>query len=106
MQFFLNNIAFVQPVIYLLELFFACSLACGFAVRFTGIVAALFVVNLLFGLYNDPTEWVWTYVGIACAHGMFAVDQAGQTLGLDHLLRLKRILPANLRLAQIYALAS
>jgi hypothetical protein len=106
MQVFLNNIALVQPVIYLLELFFAFSLACGFAVRFTGILAALFIVNLLFGLYNDPTEWVWTYVGIACAHGMFAVDSAGQSLGLDHLLRLKRILPAHSRLSQLHALAS
>ena len=106
MQFFLTNIALVQPVIYLLELFFAFSLACGFAVRFTGVVAALFIVNLLFGLYNDPTEWVWTYVGIACAHGMFAADSAGQSLGLDRLLRLKPILPANSRLAQLHALAS
>jgi hypothetical protein len=106
MQFFLSNIALVQPAIYLLELFFAFSLACGFAVRFTGIVAALFIVNLLFGLYNDPTEWVWTYVGIACAHGMFAADCAGQSLGLDHLLRIKRILPARSRLAQLHALAS
>jgi hypothetical protein len=106
MQVFLNHIALVQPVIYLLELFFAFSLACGFAVRFTGVLAALFIVNLLFGLYNDPTEWVWTYVGIACAHGMFAVDGAGQSLGLDHLLRLKRILPANSRLSQLHALAS
>jgi hypothetical protein len=106
MQVFLNNIALVQPVIYLLELFFAFSLACGFAVRFTGVLASLFIINLLFGLYNDPTEWVWTYVGIACAHGMFAVDNAGQSLGLDHVLRLKPILPANSRLAKLYALAS
>jgi hypothetical protein len=106
MQFFLNHIAVVQPVIYLLELFFAFSLACGFAVRFTGIVAALFIVNLLFGLYNDPTEWVWTYVGIACAHGMFAVDSAGQSLGLDRVLRLKPVLPAGSKLVQLHALAS
>ncbi len=69
-------------------------------------MAALFIVNLLFGLYNDPTEWVWTYVGIACAHGMFAVDSAGQSLGLDHLLGFKRILPAHSRLAKLHALAS
>jgi hypothetical protein len=106
MQFFLVHIALVQPVIYLLELFFAFSLACGFAVRLTGVVAALFIINLLFGLYNDPTEWVWTYVGIACAHGMFAVEGAGQSLGLDHLMRLKRILPANGRLAKLHALAA
>jgi hypothetical protein len=106
MQFFLNHIAVVQPLVYLLEVFFAASLACGFAVRFTGVVAALFIVNLLFGLYNDPTEWVWTYVGIACAHGMFAADGAGQSLGLDRVLRLKPILPARSRLVRLYALAS
>jgi hypothetical protein len=106
MQFFLVHIALVQPLVYLLELFFAFSLACGFAVRFTGVVAALFVVNLLFGLYNDPTEWVWTYVGIAAAHGMFAADGAGQSLGLDRVLRLKPILPAGSPVGQIYALAS
>jgi hypothetical protein len=63
-------------------------------------------VNLLFGLYNDPTEWVWTYVGIAAAHGMFAADGAGQSLGLDRVLRLKPILPAGSPVGQIYALAS
>ncbi len=87
MQVFLNHIALVQPLVYLLEVFFAASLAFGFAVRFTGVVAALFILNLLVGLYNDPTEWVWTYVGIAAAHGMFAADGAGRSLGLDFLLR-------------------
>jgi hypothetical protein len=89
MQFFLDHIALVQPLVYLLEVFFAASLAFGFAVRFTGVVAALFILNLLIGLYNDPTEWVWTYVGIMCAHGMFAADGAGRSLGLDHLWRQK-----------------
>jgi hypothetical protein len=87
MQVFLNHIALVQPLVCMLEVFFAASLALGFAVRFTGTLAALFVLNLLVGLYNDPTEWVWTYVGIMCAHGMFAADGAGRSLGLDFLLR-------------------
>ncbi len=106
MQVFLSNIALVQAPICLLELFFAASLACGFAVRFTGIVAALFIFNLLVGLYNDPTEWVWTYVGIMCAHGMFAADNAGRSLGLDYLLRRHTVFAPGSRLAQIYALAS
>lgn len=93
MQFFLARIAYVQPLVCLLEMFFAASLAFGFAVRFTGILAALFVFNLLIGLYNDPTEWVWTYVGIICAHGMFAADGAGRSLGVDALLR-PRLSPA------------
>jgi hypothetical protein len=96
MQFFLTNIALVQPLVYLLELFFAFSLSCGFAVRFSGTVGALFIINLLFGLYNDPTEWVWTYVGLAFMNGMFALDGAGRSLGLDHLLVRRRVLPAQL----------
>jgi hypothetical protein len=106
MQVFLNHIAIVQPMIYLLEVFFAASLALGFAVRFTGVVAALFIFNLLIGLYNDPTEWVWTYVGIMCAHGMFAADGAGQSLGLDHLLSRRPVFAPRSKLGQIYALVS
>ena len=52
----------------------------------------LFIFNLLIGLYNDPTEWPWTYVGVICAHGMFAVAQAGRSLGIDNLLA-KRLIP-------------
>ena len=86
MQLLLDHLALVQPLIYLLEVFFTASLMLGFMVRLTGIVAALFTLNLLVGLYNDPTEWPWTYVGIICAHGMFAASQAGRSLGLDNLL--------------------
>ena len=86
MQMFLDHIALVQPVIYLLEVFFTASLMLGFMVRLSGILAALFTLNLLIGLYNDPTEWPWTYVGIICAHGMFAATHAGRSLGIDNLL--------------------
>ncbi len=106
MQLFLTNIAFVQPVIYLLEVFFAASLAFGFAVRFTGILAALFIFNLLVGLYNDPTEWVWTYVGIMCAHGMFAASNAGQCLGLDYVLRTRQVFAPQSKLGRLHALVS
>jgi hypothetical protein len=105
MQFFLTNIAFVQPLVYLLEVFFAASLAFGFAVRLSGALAALFTFNLLIGLYNDPTEWVWTYVGIICAHGMFAASGAGQSLGLDFLFRRAAMFGGS-RVARLYALAS
>jgi uncharacterized membrane protein YphA (DoxX/SURF4 family) len=92
MQLFLDHIALVQPLIYLLEIFFAASLMLGFLVRLSGVVAALFTLNLLIGLYNDPAEWPWTYVGIICANGMFAASQAGRSLGLDNLLA-KRLIP-------------
>ncbi len=102
MQFFLNQIAFVQPLVCLLEMFFAASLALGFAVRFTGMLAALFVFNLLIGLYNDPTEWVWTYVGIIAAHGMFAATGAGRSLGLDAVVKISSPAPV----ARLYAVVS
>ena len=92
MQFFLSHIVYVQPLVYLLEVFFAASLMLGLMVRLSSTLAALFTLNLLIGLYNDPTEWPWTYMGIICAHGMFAVTQAGRSLGLDNLVA-KRMLP-------------
>ena len=58
----------------------------GFMMRLAGVVGVLFILNLLIGLYNDPTEWPWTYVGIICTHGMFAVAQAGRSFGIDNLL--------------------
>src|ERR1700733_13544131 len=62
------------------------------AVRLAGVVGVLFILNLLIGLYNDPTEWPWTYVGIICSHGMFAMAQAGRSFGIDNLLA-KRLIP-------------
>ena len=88
MQVFLDHIALVQPLVYLSEVFFTASLMLGLLVRLSGTLAALFTLNLLIGLYNDPTEWPWTYVGIIAAHAMFAVTGAGRSLGLDNLLRL------------------
>jgi len=90
MQLLLSHIALVQPLVYLLEVYFTASLMLGFMVRLTGVVAALFGLNLLGGLYNDPTEWPWTYVGIICARGMFAASQACRSL--DNLLA-KRLVP-------------
>ena len=92
MQLLLDHLALVQPLIYMLDVFFTASLMLGFMVRLTGIVAASFTLNLLVGLYDDPTEWPWTYVGIICAHGMFAASQAGRSLGLDNLLA-QRLIP-------------
>jgi uncharacterized membrane protein YphA (DoxX/SURF4 family) len=92
MQLVLDHIAQVQPLVYLLEIYFTASLMLGLMVRLTGVVAALFTLNLLIGLYNDPTEWPWTYVGIICARGMFATNHAGRSLGLDNLLA-KRLIP-------------
>jgi uncharacterized membrane protein YphA (DoxX/SURF4 family) len=93
MSVFVAHVAVVQPLVYLLEIFFTVSLMLGFAVRLTGIVAALFVLNLWIGLYNDPTEWAWTYIAIVVAHGMMTATEAGRSLGLDELVRRRPIGP-------------
>ena len=105
---FVPNIAIVQPLVYLLEVFFAASLMLGFAVRLSGMLAVLFTLNLWVGLYNDPTEWAWTYIGIVMAHGMFVVAEAGRSLGLDQLLRngLGRFRLSGGVVSQAYRLAS
>lgn len=87
---FLNHIAVMQPLVYLSEMFFAASLMLGFLIRLSGTLAALSTLNLLIGLYNDPTEWPWTYVGIIAAHAMFVLTGAGRSLGVDNLVRSER----------------
>jgi len=106
MQFFLDHIAIVDPLVCTLELGLAASFALGFAVRLSGLVAALFIFNLLIGLYNDPTEWVWTYVGIMCAHGMFSASSAGRSLGLDYLLARRKVFAPCSRVARLHALVA
>jgi uncharacterized membrane protein YphA (DoxX/SURF4 family) len=108
MQAFASHVGLVQPLVYLLEIAFTASLVLGFAVRLSGIVAVLFTLNLLIGLYNDPTEWVWTYVGIIMAHGMFAASRAGRSLGLDNLLtrRPVSVLANDGLIARLYRFAS
>ena len=84
---FLPYIALLQPAVYLTEIFFTVTLSLGVAVRFASVAAVLFTVHLWIGLYNDPTEWPWTYIAIIVAHGMFMAAEAGRSLGLDNLLR-------------------
>ncbi len=86
MRVFLANIAIAGPMVFLLEVFLTASLMLGVMVRVSGTIAALFTLNLLFSLYNDPSEWPWTYVGIIIAHGLLATVQAGRSLGVDNLL--------------------
>lgn len=83
----LPNIALLQPAVYALEIAFTLSLSLGIFVRFFGLAAVLFTAHLWIGLYNDPTEWAWTYIAIMVSHGMFVASEAGRSLGLDHLLR-------------------
>lgn len=91
MQIFASHIVVVQPLVYLTELFITASLMLGAMVRLSAVLAILFTLNLLIGLYNDPTEWAWTYLAIICAHAMFAITQAGRSLGLDNLIAQRQV---------------
>jgi hypothetical protein len=108
MQVFLDHIALVQPLVFLLETALALSLMLGFTVRLAGVVGVPFILNLLIGPYNDPTEWPRNYVGIIRTHGMFAVAQAGHSFGIDNLLAKCLIpgLPYDGPVARAIALAS
>ena len=108
MQIFVSHIAIAQPLVYLLEVFFTASLMLGFAVRLSGVLAALFTFNLMIGLWNDPTEWPWTYIGIIFTYIQFAMFGAGRSLGLDHVMRLHPVAPlrGDGLIARAYRLAS
>ena len=108
MQLFLDHITIVGPLVYLLELSIAASLMLGFMVRLSNTIGALFILNLLIALFNDPSEWVWTYVGLIGMFAMFANAQVGRSLGLDNLVA-KRLLPVfqpDNTLTQVLRLAS
>ncbi len=83
----LPGIAVLQPLVYLTEMAFTICLTLGMFVRPASLIAVLFTVHLWIGLYNDPTEWPWTYIAIIVAHGMFASTGAGRSLGIDNLWR-------------------
>jgi len=83
----LPNIALLQPVVYATEIFFTLALSWGLLTRFAGLLAVAFTLHLWVGLYNDPTEWAWTYAAIVISHGMFVASAAGRSLGLDGMLR-------------------
>lgn len=86
LQILADHVAVVQPVIYALELLIAASLMLGLFVPLWSTIATLYTINLFLGLYNDPAEWPWTYVGLICTHGMFAVTRAGRSLGADAII--------------------
>jgi uncharacterized membrane protein YphA (DoxX/SURF4 family) len=84
---FLPHLNIVQPLVYLTEICFAVSLSLGLFTRLSSLIIVLFTAHLWIGLYNDPTEWPWTYIAIIIAHGMFITGLAGRSLGMDNLLR-------------------
>ncbi|KRR07452.1 DoxX family protein [Bradyrhizobium valentinum] len=87
----LPNMNFFGPIVFLAELVFAASMILGLAVRFVGVLALAYTLQLWLGIYRpgDPAEWPWSYMFLAMLMFLFVVEGAGRSLGLDAWLRRK-----------------
>ncbi len=85
-QIVLPNFYWFAPVVYLAELLTALSLMLGAFVGLFGVIGALQIVNLWFGLYSAPHEWPWTYIFLIVLQLIFAFDHYGRSVGIDALL--------------------
>jgi hypothetical protein len=83
----LTHMTFFGPIVFLAELVFAGSLMLGLAVRFVGVLGLVYTLQLWLGLYDNPSEWPWTYMCLALLMFLFVVEPAGRSLGLDAWLR-------------------
>ena len=72
--------------IYFTEVAIGISLMLGLFVRASGIVGALLILNLYFGLYRLESEWPWTYAFLVLLMVLFAVERYGRSLGVDALI--------------------
>ena len=83
----LTHMTIFGPIVFLAELVFAGSLMLGLAVRFVGVLAIAYTLQLWLGLYDNSSEWPWTYMFLAVLMFLFTVEAAGRSLGLDVWLR-------------------
>jgi uncharacterized membrane protein YphA (DoxX/SURF4 family) len=83
----LPHMSVFGPIVFLAELAFAVSMIVGLAVRFVGVLAIAYVLQLWLGLYGSSSEWPWTYMFLAMLMFLFVVEGAGRSLGLDAWLR-------------------
>jgi hypothetical protein len=83
----LTHMSIFGPIVFLAELVFAGSLMLGLAVRFVGVLAIFYTLQLWLGLYDNSSEWPWTYMFLAVLMFLFTVEAAGRSLGLDAWLR-------------------
>jgi len=51
------------------------------------VLAVAYTLQLWLGLYDNPSEWPWTYMFLAMLMFLFALEGAGRSLGLDAWLR-------------------
>lgn len=83
----LTNMTVFGPIVFVAELVFAGSLMLGLAVRFVSVLGVLYVLQLWLGLYDNSSEWPWTYMFLALLMFLFAVEAVGRSLGFDAWLR-------------------
>ena len=83
----LPNMRLFGPIVFLAELAFAASMILGLAVRFLGVLAVAYTLQLWLGLYGNSSEWPWTYMFLAMLMFLFALEGAGRSLGFDAWLR-------------------
>jgi uncharacterized membrane protein YphA (DoxX/SURF4 family) len=83
----LTHMTIFGPIVFLAELVFAGSMLLGLAVRFVGVLALVYTLQLWLGLYGNSSEWPWTYMFLAFLMFLFALEGAGRSLGLDAWLR-------------------
>jgi uncharacterized membrane protein YphA (DoxX/SURF4 family) len=83
----LPHMTIFGPIVFIAELVFAGSMMLGLAVRFVGVLAIAYALQLWLGLYDNSSEWPWTYVFLALLMFLFALEGAGRSLGFDAWLR-------------------
>jgi uncharacterized membrane protein YphA (DoxX/SURF4 family) len=83
----LPHMTLFGPIVFLAELVFAGSMMLGLAVRFVGVLALVYTLQLWLGLYGNSSEWPWTYMFLALLMFLFALEGAGRSLGFDAWLR-------------------
>jgi uncharacterized membrane protein YphA (DoxX/SURF4 family) len=77
----------VDIVAVLCEMGMAASFILGLGVRAFAVLGMIFAAQLYFGLYTHPNEWPWEFVFIIVICWLFYIYRAGESLGLDALLR-------------------
>jgi hypothetical protein len=83
----LPHMSVFGPIVFVAELVFAGSMMLGFAVRFVGVLAIAYTLQLWLGLYGNSAEWPWTYIFLALLTFLFVLEAAGRSLGADGWLR-------------------
>lgn len=83
----LPNLGILQTATFAAEMGMAISLILGLWVRPFSLLGIAFALQLWLGLYHHPGEWPWLFWFMVFTLGLFAVHQAGRSLGVDALRR-------------------